>query len=94
MLTDVQVRRAEVRAKSCKLHDQRGLFVFIIPKGLMSWRCKYWMAGKEKLLVLVEELTRDGNAVTLLFFSSAEPSRILLQAAEPVLRSAAYRAHR
>lgn len=52
MLTDVQVRKAEVRSKSYKLFDQRGLHVFITPKGHKSWRLKYTYQGKEKLLVL------------------------------------------
>lgn len=52
MLTDIAVRKAEPRTTAYKLYDGRGLFVFVSPKGHKSWRFKYKVAGKEKLLVL------------------------------------------
>ena len=38
--------------KSYKLSDARGLHMFVTTTGFRSWRWKYRIAGKEKLLVL------------------------------------------
>jgi integrase len=51
-ITDVAIRRAEVRKKPYKMFDGGGLFIQINPHGGKWWRFKYSFAGKEKLLSL------------------------------------------
>lgn len=51
-LTDAALRRAKPAAKPQKLADGGGLFLFITLAGAKSWRWKYRVAGKEKLLTL------------------------------------------
>ncbi len=50
MLTDASVRNAEVRDKPYKLSDSGGLFLYVAPSGLKSFRMKFELHGKEKLL--------------------------------------------
>ena len=50
MLTDAAVKRTEVREKAYKVADAGGLFLYIAPSGLKSWRMKFVLGGKEKLL--------------------------------------------
>lgn len=52
MLTELQARNAKPGAKAYKLSDSGGLFLFVAPTGLKSWRWKYRFDGKEKLLTL------------------------------------------
>ncbi|MDP1573599.1 MAG: tyrosine-type recombinase/integrase [Coxiellaceae bacterium] len=49
-LTDTKVRTAKAHEKAYKLTDEKGLYLFIKPNGSKSWRFKYRVAGKEKLL--------------------------------------------
>ena len=51
-LTDAAIRRAKPVAKPQKLADGGGPFLFITVAGAKSWRWKYRVAGKEKLLTL------------------------------------------
>lgn len=51
-LTDVAIRRAKPSAKPQKLADGGGLYLLITTAGAKSWRWKYRVAGKEKLLTL------------------------------------------
>lgn len=50
MLTEIQVRNARPRVTAYKMTDSHGLFLFIAPTGLKSWRWKYRFDGKEKKL--------------------------------------------
>lgn len=50
-LSDTQVKNARARAKAYKLSDSHGLFLFVTPTGVKSWRWKYRFDGKEKQLV-------------------------------------------
>ncbi|MGY2735190.1 tyrosine-type recombinase/integrase [Sphingomonas sp. UYP23] len=50
MLTDAAVRKAELRDKPYKITDGGGLFLYVAPTGLKSWRMKFQLHGKEKLL--------------------------------------------
>jgi integrase len=52
MLTDAKVKAAKPAAKPYKLHDERGLHVLVSPTGSKSWRFKYRIHGREKLLGL------------------------------------------
>ena len=52
MLTELRCRQAKAAEKSYKLSDARGLHLFVTTTGFRSWRWKYRIAGKEKLLVL------------------------------------------
>ncbi|WP_338115321.1 tyrosine-type recombinase/integrase [Thiocystis minor] len=51
-LTDVKVRTAKPRAKTVKLHDERGLYLELAPSGGKWWRFKFRFAGKENRLSL------------------------------------------
>ena len=50
MLTDAAVKNAEARPKPYKMSDSGGLFLYVAPTGLKSWRMKFELHGKEKLL--------------------------------------------
>ena len=49
-LTDIQAKAAKAKDKPYKLADSHGLYLYVAPSGLRSWRMKYRFAGKEKLL--------------------------------------------
>jgi len=49
-LTDAAIRRAKPAEKPQKLTDGGGLYLYITTAGARSWRWKYRIAGKEKLL--------------------------------------------
>ena len=49
-LSDAQCRKAKAADKPIKLADDRGLYLYVAPSGLRSWRLKYRHAGKEKKL--------------------------------------------
>lgn len=50
MLTDAAAKKAERRDKPYKLSDSGGLYLYVATTGLKSWRMKFRMHGKEKLL--------------------------------------------
>ncbi|WP_294390321.1 integrase arm-type DNA-binding domain-containing protein [uncultured Sphingomonas sp.] len=50
MLTDAAAKRAEKRDKPYKIADAGGLYLYVAPSGLKSWRMKFRLHGKEKLL--------------------------------------------
>lgn len=52
MLTNAVVKAARPRPHAYKLADTGGLFVYIAPTGLKSWRYRYRRQGRERLLVL------------------------------------------
>ncbi|MEH3107110.1 MAG: integrase arm-type DNA-binding domain-containing protein [Sphingomonas fennica] len=49
-LTDAAVRKAEPRDKAFKMADSGGLYLYVAPTGLKSWRMKFRLGGTEKLL--------------------------------------------
>lgn len=49
-LSDVKIRKAEIRDKPYKLSDGGGLFVLVKPNGSKLWQQKYRHFGKERLL--------------------------------------------
>lgn len=51
-LNHTKIINAKPAEKAYKLADEKGLFLFITPKGGMYWRMKYRFGGKEKLLAL------------------------------------------
>lgn len=51
-LTDTAVRKAKAESKAYKLADAGGLYLSVTPAGSKSWRWKYRVDGKEKLMVL------------------------------------------
>ncbi len=51
-LNHTKIINAKPTEKAYKLADEKGLFLFITPKGGMYWRMKYRFGGKEKLLAL------------------------------------------
>lgn len=48
MLTVVQARNAKAGPKAYKLADEKGLYLFVTPKGTKSWRMKYWYGRKKR----------------------------------------------
>lgn len=50
MLTDVQAKKAAPGDKPYKIADSGGLYLYVAPTGLKSWRMKFRFQGKEKLL--------------------------------------------
>jgi integrase len=50
MLTDKEVRSAAAREKPYKMADSGGLYLYVATTGLKSWRMKFRLHGKEKLL--------------------------------------------
>jgi len=49
-LTDAAIRRARPSDNQQKISDGGGLYLYLTPTGARSWRWKYRIAGKEKLL--------------------------------------------
>lgn len=52
MLTNAVVKAARPGPRAYKLADTGGMFLFIAPTGLKSWRYRYRRQGREQLLVL------------------------------------------
>ncbi|MBV1959880.1 MAG: tyrosine-type recombinase/integrase [Pseudomonadales bacterium] len=52
MLKSIQVKQATPREKPYKLTDEKGLYLYITPKGQKYWRFNYRFAGKRKTLAL------------------------------------------
>lgn len=50
MLTDAQARKAAPKDKPYKMADAGGLYLYVAPTGLRSWRMKFRFQGVEKLL--------------------------------------------
>lgn len=50
MLTDTQARKAQPGEKPYKMADSGGLYLYVAPTGLRSWRMKFRFQGQEKLL--------------------------------------------
>jgi len=59
-LSDIKIRNLKPKEKAYKVSDFEGLFVLVKVSGSKSWRFKYRIDGKEKLLVI-----GDYPAVTL-----------------------------
>ena len=51
-LTNTAIRNAKPGKKTCKLYDERGLYLEVSPSGGKWWRLKYRFDGKEKRLSL------------------------------------------
>ncbi len=49
-LTDVAVKKAEPKERPYKLSDSGGLYLYVAPTGSKSWRMKFRLHDKEKLL--------------------------------------------
>ena len=49
-LSDVNIRKAEIRDKPYKLSDGEGLFVLVKSNGSKIWQQKYHHFGKDRLL--------------------------------------------
>ena len=49
-LTDIAVKKAKPTLKAYRLTDSGSLFLFVTPAGSKSWRWKYLVDGKQKLM--------------------------------------------
>ncbi|HEX4571173.1 MAG TPA: Arm DNA-binding domain-containing protein, partial [Dongiaceae bacterium] len=47
MLTDRQIRAAKPLGRPYKLSDDRGLYLYVTPRGSRLWRLKYRWNGHE-----------------------------------------------
>nr|WP_320010102.1 integrase arm-type DNA-binding domain-containing protein [uncultured Desulfobulbus sp.] len=54
MLTAIEVRNAKPQKKAYKLTDGKGLYLYIAPSGMKTWRYRYTVAGKETSYVIGE----------------------------------------
>jgi integrase len=82
-LTDVEVKKAELRDKDYKLSDAggcSGLYVLVKPSGAKYWRLKYRIAGKEKLMpigvypaVSLKDARLKAQEAKLLIASGVDP---------------------
>jgi len=52
MLNEMQARNAAPAEKPYKLHDERGLCLYVSTTGAKSWRFKYKLRGREYLITL------------------------------------------
>ncbi|GGB21667.1 integrase [Sphingomonas metalli] len=52
MLTNAAVKAARPQARAYKIFDGHGLFLFVAPTGLRSFRMRFRLAGKEQLLTI------------------------------------------
>lgn len=52
MLSNAAVKAARPRSRAYKLFDERGLYLYVGPTGLRSWRLRYRHERREKLLCL------------------------------------------
>ena len=50
-LTNIEITKAKPLDKAYKLFDSGGLYLLVSPTGSKSWRLKYRVHGKEKLMV-------------------------------------------
>lgn len=51
-LSNAAVKAARPSSRAYKKFDERGLFLFVKPNGLKSWRLRYRIDGREKLLTI------------------------------------------
>lgn len=51
-LNDIKVKTAKSEAKSYKLTDSQGLFLFVHANGSKYWRVRYTFSGKERTLAV------------------------------------------
>ena len=49
-LTDIAIKKAKPGLRGYRLADSGGLFLFVTPAGGKSWRGKYLVDGKQKLM--------------------------------------------
>jgi integrase len=82
-LTDIAVRKAEPRDKPYKMADSGGLFLYVAPSGLKSFRMKFTVGGKEKLLtfgpypdVKLSEAREKRDAVRRQLREGVDPSGV------------------
>ncbi len=52
MLTDIKIKGLKPREKAYKVYDGEGLYLYVTPKGMKSWRFDYRWLGKRKTAVL------------------------------------------
>ena len=68
-LNDAKIRNLKIKDKAYKVGDFDGLFLLVKATGSKSWRFKYRIEGKEKLLVI-----GDYPAISLLQARQARDS--------------------
>ena len=83
MLTDTAIRKAKPLEKPYKLFDAVGLFLLVAPGGGKLWRCKYRLAGKEKLLALgtypdvsLQDARKQRDAARKLLSQGVDPGAV------------------
>jgi integrase len=51
-LTDTKARNAKPEAKTYKLQDGHGLYLEVRNSGVKTWRCRYWINGKDGIYTI------------------------------------------
>lgn len=51
-LTDTKCRNAKPEAKTYKLQDGQGLYLEVRTSGAKTWRCRYWISGKDGIFTI------------------------------------------
>jgi integrase len=89
MLTDAKARKAEPAEKPYKMADSGGLYLYVAPTGLRSWRMKFQIHNKEKLLtfgpypeVSLSEARRRRDEARAQLRDHEDPSGVRKRAAE------------
>lgn len=52
MLSIAAVKAARTKPRAYKMYDERGLFLYVAPSGLKSYRLRFSVGGKEQVLVI------------------------------------------
>lgn len=84
MLTEKAVLAAAARDKDYKVPDAGGLHLFVTRKGVRTWRYKFRIGGKEKLLVIGQHPAVSLKAARL---ARDEAKRTLSQGRDPSLEA-------
>jgi len=82
MLTTAAVTAARPRPRAYKVYDERGLFLYVAPTGLKSFRLRYRLNGREKLLTIgswpevsLDDARRSAEAARRLVEQGVNPTR-------------------
>ena len=64
-LTNTAVTNAKPKSKPYKLSDSGGLYLYVTPTGLKSWRLKYRLDGKERVLTIGKYANKSKQGVSI-----------------------------
>lgn len=95
MLTSAAVKGARPKDRAYKLFDERGLFLYVAPTGLCSYRLKFRYQKREQLLVLgrhpdlsLTDARARAEAARDIIAAGADPAALRRQVLEEAERAA------